>query len=300
MRLLGIVLAIQIVLGLGLVAWGVQGFPLPGVLTEDEPAAAPARAPAPDRFDGPRAFALLREQVVRHGPRPAGSAASRRLAERLRRLLPDGRFERVPGGLRNVVGTLPGRRPAVLVGAHYDTYDGRGFVGANDGASGVALVVEAARALKRLDRGPDAPELRFVLFDGEEAPPGHEDFLAEGVRGSRAYARRHAKDLRAVVVVDMVADRDLSIPRELGSDARLWARLRAAADRAGVGWAFPERTREEVLDDHTPFAERGVPAIDIIDFSFPAWHTRGDDLDAVSPRSLDAVGEAVVELVRGL
>ena len=87
-------------------------------------------------FDGARAFALLREQVVEYGWRPAGSAALRRLAARLKTLMPRGRFETVAGhpGLRNVVGTIPGRSPAILVGAHYDVEaEPRGFVGANDG-----------------------------------------------------------------------------------------------------------------------------------------------------------------------
>ena len=88
-------------------------------------------------FDEKRAFALLREQVEL-GPRPAGSAASRKLAQRLRALLPNGRFQAVPNGLRNVIGVVPGRNPkrTIVVGAHYDTKDLPGFVGANDGASG--------------------------------------------------------------------------------------------------------------------------------------------------------------------
>jgi glutaminyl-peptide cyclotransferase len=312
-RFLGALLLIQVALGLGLLVWAVQGFPLPGFLADEEPAAAAPSPRAVDRFDARRALALVREQVAL-GPRPAGSAASRRLARRMRARLPAGRLERArdarakpgqaggagPGGLLlNVVGSLPGRRPAVVLGAHYDTFARPGFVGANDGASGVAVVVEVARALRRMRRGRDAPEVRFVLFDGEEAPPGADDFLTEGVRGSRAYARRHARELGAVVVVDMVGDRALAIPREAGSDPRLWARLRTAAARVGVARAFPPRTVGEILDDHTPFARRGVPAIDVIDFTFPAWHTRADDLDAVSARSLDAVGEAVVELLRG-
>src|SRR5919202_1194 len=95
-----------------------------------------------NRFDAGRAYAEVRYEVSL-GPRPAGSAASRRLAAHLRRLLPDGAYEPVAGGLRNVVGRLPGRRPAVLIVAHYDTNDAPpGFVGAEDGAGGTAAVVE--------------------------------------------------------------------------------------------------------------------------------------------------------------
>ena len=249
-----------------------------------------------DRFDGARAFRELRVQVAL-GPRPAGSAASRRLAERLRGELPAGAFEPVPGGLRNVVGALPGHEPAILVAAHYDTKDLPGFVGANDGAGGTAAVVELARALAR-SGAPGDRAVRFALFDGEESPRGSRAFLRDGLRGSRAYARAHAGRLREVVVVDFVADRRLSLPRERGSDPGLWARLRAAARRVGVAGVFPDRVRGAIEDDHTPFAAAGLPAIDLIDFDYPPFHTRGDDVSAVSERSLDATGEALVELLR--
>ena len=248
------------------------------------------------RFDGPRAFGELEAQVAL-GPRPAGSAASRRLAARLGRELPNGRLEPVPGGLANVVGGLPGREPAILVAAHYDTKDIPGFVGANDGAGGTAAVVELARALRR-GGAPGDRAVRFALFDGEESPRGSTDFLRDWLRGSRAYARAHARDLSEVVVVDFVADRRLSLPREAGSNPALWARLRAAARRVGVAGAFPDRTRGAIEDDHTPFAAAGLPAIDLIDFDYPPFHTPRDDLRAVSERSLDATGEALVALVR--
>jgi hypothetical protein len=81
------------------------------------------------------------------------------------------------------------------------------------------------------------------------------------------------------------------------SDFELWSRLRAAARRAGAGWAFPPRTQPAVSDDHVPFSRAGVPSIDLIDFDFPCWHTRCDDLAQVSERSLDATGESVLELI---
>ena len=309
-RPLFVLLAVQVVLGAALL-WALASGNLEDWVTgDDEPAkpaaATPAATPAAasrraDRFDSKRAFALLREQVE-IGPRPAGSAASRRLAERLRRMLPRGRFERVPGhpGLRNVVGSLPGRGKAVVVAAHYDTKKLSGFVGANDGAGGTAAVVELARQLRRAKRPAGAPPLRFVLFDGEEAPGEDDEFYEKGVRGSKAYAARHAAELQSVILLDFVADRDLSIPRESGSDAALWDRLRAAAGRAGVGRYFPPGVVGEVQDDHTPFTRRGIPAIDLIDFTFPCWHRTCDDMTAVSERSLDASGEAVFELVRSL
>ena len=263
-----------------------------------DPEAASTRLKV-DRFDGRRAFAELRRQVAL-GPRPAGSAASRRLAARLRRSLPRGRYEAIPGspGLRNVVGRLPGSKPAVVVAAHYDTKKIPGFVGANDGAGGTAAVLELARALRRIDRPAGAPELRFVLFDGEEATNDKADFFLSGLRGSKAYARRHRGEVRAVVLLDFVADKQLRIPREGGSDIALWARLRRAAKRVGAGATFPDEAAQEVLDDHTPFARAGIPAIDLIDFDFDCWHKACDDMSAVSARSLDRSGEAVLELLR--
>jgi hypothetical protein len=301
-RILVAALAVQIALGAGLVLAAVNGFPLIGG-APDEPAPQAAAADAhglrTNRFDARRAFAELRRQVAL-GPRPAGSRASRRLARRLRTLLPDGRFEGVPGGLRNVVGSIPGSAPAIAIAAHYDTKDLPGFVGANDGAGGTAAVLELARVLRRAERPAGAPELRFLLFDGEEAADDTEPFLESGVRGSRAYAAAHRGELRSLVLLDFVADRDLRILRESGSDAALWSELRAAARTVGAARAFPAGTIGTVQDDHTPFTARGVPAIDLIDISFACFHRTCDDMGAVSARSLDFTGETVYELVRRL
>ena len=268
----------------------------------DESTAQTARVSAPtvDRFDSARAWKHLKYQVSL-GPRPAGSDPAATLAQYLRERLPRGHFEAVPGhpGLRNVVGRIPGRKPAVVVAAHYDTKDLPGFVGANDGAGGTAAVLELSRALRKTKRPKGAPEIRFVFFDGEEATDDSREFLETGVRGSKAYARRHADEIRALVLLDFVAEKGaMRIPRESSSDLALWSRLRRAAARVGSGAAFPDATYGEVTDDHTPFLERGIPAIDLIDFTFPCWHKRCDDLSAVSERSLDVSGEAVLELLR--
>ncbi len=255
-----------------------------------------ARAARVDRFDGARAFALLRRQVEM-GPRPGGSPPSRKLAAFIRERLPHGRYEQLPHGLRNVVGELPGRGKAVLVAAHYDTKDIPGFVGANDGAGGTAALLELARVLGRTHRRAGAPPIRFVAFDGEEATDDS-DFYGTGLRGSKPYAARHADELQAMILLDFVADKDLAIPYEPDSDRALWDRLRAAARRVGSARAFPNRTQGEVQDDHTPFVRRGVPSIDLIDFDFPCWHKTCDDMSAVSERSLDMSGEAVLELLR--
>ena len=260
---------------------------------------AGAAAPPPDRFDEQKAFAFLKYQVAL-GPRPAGSRASRRLAAYLRARVPHGRYQAVPGGLRNVVGVVPGRNPRriVVVGAHYDTPEIPGVVGANDGASGTAVVLQLARSIRARTL---RPTVVFIFFDGEEAPPGTpgEQFEARALRGSKVAARAYAR-AEAMVLLDMVGDRSLSIPREEFSNARLWQRLRAAARRTGNARVFPARTRGPILDDHIPFLRAGVPAIDVIDFEFACWHRPCDDLRAVSPKSLNAVGESVAELLRSL
>ena len=89
----------------------------------------------------------------------------------------------------------------------------------------------------------------------------------------------------------------MRIPREASSDIELWGRLRAAARKVGAAAAFPDQVSGEVLDDHTPFLRRGVPAIDLIDFTFDCWHKTCDDLSAVSARSLDYAGEAVTQML---
>jgi glutaminyl-peptide cyclotransferase len=297
-RALSVVLAVQLVLALGFVALVATGA-LP--LGDGDSDASGRAAPRPkvDRFDAGAAWRLVEQQLA-IGPRPAGSPASRRLAVRLRRLLPNARFEPVPGGLRNVVAVVPGRDQGrlVVVGAHYDTKDLPGFLGANDGASGTAVVTQIARKLKRHQL---RPTVAFVLFDGEESPRGTPDlaFAEEGLRGSRVAAPR-LRRAEAMVLLDFVGDRRLRIPREALSDPALWARLRAAARRVGARRAFPSATRPAVLDDHVPFRQAGVPSINLIDFEFACWHRRCDDLGAVSQRSLDAVGETVVELLRSL
>jgi glutaminyl-peptide cyclotransferase len=258
-----------------------------------------APAPSIDRFDERGAWTWLVTQV-RAGPRPAGSPASRRLAARLRTALPRGAFQDVPGGLRNVVGFVRGRDPSryVVVGAHYDTKDLRGFVGANDGASGTAVVVELARSIRPRQL---QPSVLFILFDGEESPAGSPPsaFREEGLRGSTFAAPRYRK-AEAMILIDLVGDRDLALPREGLSDRALWGKLRAAAQRVGVSKAFPARTVGGILDDHIPFADQGVPAVDLIDLDYACWHRRCDNLSHVSARSLDAVGETLYELLRSL
>jgi glutaminyl-peptide cyclotransferase len=268
-----------------------------------EPVATPtatASQPA-DRFDGPAAFRLIRQQVA-VGQRPAGSPQLRRLAVKLRDRMPDGRFEAIPGEprLRNVVAVVPGTRPALVIGAHYDTLvEPDGFVGANNGAAGSAIVVQLARELAAAKRPRNAPELRFVLFDGEEPAQGlpeeQTNFYNAGLRGSRAYADAHGGEVGAMVLLDYVANKGLRLPREATSTPALWARLRKAARGAGADAQFPTGVGPAITDDHTPFLRAGIPAIDLIDWSYPG-HSLEDGMDKLSVHSTDAVGETVRRL----
>ena len=321
-RVLVVALIVQLALAGAIVYFSLEGWPLVGGGRDAEPVpvatkadAAPADLPSRfaagsdddgvptpriDRFDEAAALALLRRQVEVYGWRPAGSAALRRLAVDLRGRLPRGKLEPVRGhrGLRNVVGVVPGRLPAIVVGAHYDVEARpRGFVGANDGAAGTAAVVQIARAFAARPVPRGARELRFVLFDGEEEPPGSTDFARDALRGSRAYAERHADETRSMVLLDYIAGRGLQLPREQSSDADLWRRVRAAAARVGVARSFPATVGVGLFDDHTPFLDAGIPAVDLIDFEYPWKDTLQDNVDKVSARSLDVVGETVIELL---
>jgi len=295
-KLLGIVLAAQVVLGITLVALvATDNLPFTG---DDEADGSTPRAASVgvDRFDGAAAFRLLRRQVEL-GPRPAGSPESRRLARLLKRIIPRGEYQEVPGGLRNVVGTVRGREPGyVVVGAHYDTKDIPGFVGANDGASGTAVAAQLARTIRR-----PRHTVKFVFFDGEESPRGtpESQFEERGLRGSKVAAQTFV-GARAMVLLDFVGDRRLAIRYEDNSSPGLWRKLRSAARRVGALEVFPRGDQGPVSDDHVPFLEQGVPSIDLIDFDFPCWHRRCDDMSAVSQPSVNAVGETIYELLQAL
>jgi glutaminyl-peptide cyclotransferase len=269
--------------------------------------AGPGEAAAAATFDEQRAFEDLEAQVE-FGPRPAGSAANRELtrflAERLREA--DVQEVQIQRPHRNVVGVIPGSEAgAIVVGAHHDTKDAiPRFVGANDGASGVAVVLELARALPDEVEGPS---IHVALFDAEEAR-GNRPFVRDGARGSEQYVRYAEADppaqgspplddIRAMVLFDLIGDCDLQIPREANSDPELYALFEEAAGGAPLGGATGP-----ILDDHIPFDEAGVPAVDLIDFTYgpgPSpgawWHTPEDTLDKVCPESLGAVGRAALE-----
>src|SRR3954447_19883204 len=310
-RALVIILAVQLVLGGAVVFAATQDFFGAGA---GDKRAAPAAGRA-DRFDVKRAWRLVRMQLAT-GPRPAppapppapaqrpaASPQRRGRAEPLRRLLPRGRFEDLDPespGLRNIVGDLPGRGPPILIGAHYDTQaEPEGFVGANDSAAGTAAVIELARAL-RPSRARAGRAVRFVLFDRGGEPAGQSDrpFQTSGLRGSRAYVEAHPDDARELVLLDYVAARGSTFRRENDSDPAVWARLRAAARAASVGAYFPPGDQGVgIVDDTFPFLQRGIPAVDIIDWGYRYKQGTQDTLDKLDRRVLDAVGEAVAALV---
>jgi Zn-dependent M28 family amino/carboxypeptidase len=251
-------------------------------------------------------MALIQRQVA-VGQRPAGSPQLRGLADELRPMLPNGTFEPFASsgpqhGLRNIVGTLPGQPPAILIGAHYDSeYHPKGFVGANDSAAGTAALIELARRLPS-ELPKDHREIRFVLFDGEEDPPGcsDKDFEFCALRGSRAYVAAHPGQVGDMILLDYIANRGARIPRETNSSAPLWAELRQAAEEVGAEDVFPDTTQQPVLDDDIPFLEQGIPSIDLIDFSYPYADTVQDTPDKLDEAVLDKVGEAVSQLVINL
>lgn len=304
-KLLVVALVGQLALFGGLIALTVHGFPFFGGGGHDgDPIATSlvaGRVPKANvnRFDGRRAMATARMQVDA-GPRPAGSRALRRVAEKLRAELPDGHFENVPAqpGLRNIVGDLPGPGPVIVIGAHYDTINSpKGFVGANDSAAAVGAVVELARALKKVQRSAISPGIRFVLFDGEEEQKPTDDFYRDALRGSKSYVQLHAEEVRAMVLLDYIGNKGVRLPREGTSTTSLWDDVRAAAKKVGVGAIFPDKTQTSIFDDHTPFLRADIPAVDLIDWSYPYQHKLTDSYDKLSVDSVDAVGETIVQLI---
>jgi Zn-dependent M28 family amino/carboxypeptidase len=258
---------------------------------------------AQSAFDGQRAFHDLAAQVAL-GPRPAGTRASHKAAKLIRRGLAEAGVKhiRTQRPYRNVLGTIPGSQPGtIVVGAHYDTKSRiPHFVGANDGASGVAVLLELARTLPRPMPGPS---VQLVFFDAEEAKG--DNFEASGDRGSRQYVKYAASAkqgsapldaIKAMVLFDMIGDCDLAVPREANSDKQLYRLF--GNDEPFGGHTFP------VEDDHTPFLKAGIPSLDLIDFDYGPgpppgnyWHTSQDTLDHVCPESLDAIGEAALTAI---
>jgi Zn-dependent M28 family amino/carboxypeptidase len=265
-----------------------------------------ARPQGPSGFDGARAHEHVR-QLVAIGPRPAGSpgaAETRRyIASRLSELgvrAAEDPFEAAtplgPVRMANVAATLPGARAdRLVIAGHYDTklFPQAYFVGANDGGSSTAFLLELARVLRAR---PNPLTIELLFLDGEEAVIAWTG--NDHTYGSRHYvdaARRSGSlaSIRALILVDMIGDRDLAIRRESQSTPWLTDLIWASARRLGLSRHFLDESTP-IEDDHVPFLEAGVPAVDVIDLDYPAWHTPADTLDQVAARSLQVVGDVVL------
>lgn len=279
-------------------------------------------------FDAERAFKHIEKQVA-YGPRPAGSAALEQLRAWLVAELksygltvttqpfvaktPSKKFPTLR--MENVIAELPGTSSdVIIIASHYDTkyMEDEVFVGANDAGSSTAVVLELARVLAATPaeerRFPHT--LQFVFFDGEEAVVEWEG--DDNTYGSRHFVERlqatnQTKRVKAMILLDMVGDADLSIPKEYQSSAWLANILHETAHELGYGAHFP-KTTHVIADDHIPFLKAGIPAVDLIDFTYGTdevnfgpggpenayWHTARDTVDKLNPRSLKIVGDTVL------
>jgi len=266
---------------------------------------APASA-----FDSTRAWEHLRRQVA-FGPRPSGSPAivetRRYLAAQLKDAGISAREQAFVGmtplgevSMANVIATIPGKRPErVVLASHYDTKLFRDFrfVGANDGASSTAALLELGRALKGRT---NEFTIELLFLDGEEArmPEWRGN---DNTYGSRHYVQAAQKDgslktLKALVLLDMIGDKDLTIRRDSNSTPWLVDVLWSTAARLGHSATFSNQLTT-IEDDHIPFLRAGVAAADIIDLDNPTWHTPQDDLEHVSQQSLKVVGDVVLAAI---
>ncbi len=257
---------------------------------------------APPRFDGERALRDVHTQIA-FGPRTPGSAAQAQFLEWSRsELSAAGWQSHIQVGtkkghiIQNLVAYRdPDLPPRILLGAHYDSrlYADRdpdpakrvqAVPGANDGASGVAVLLELARVL------PADMPVWLVFFDAEDNGqiPGWDWIL-----GSRTFVEQMTIRPEAMILVDMVGDADLRLPLEQNSDPVLQAEIWSQAAALGYEEIFVAETGYRIYDDHLPFIEAGIPAVDIIDLDYPYWHTTADTPDKISAASLQAVGETL-------
>jgi glutaminyl-peptide cyclotransferase len=263
-------------------------------------------------FSGPSAFEYTR-QAVDFGPRPAGSPANLKLQamilEDLKKSgaeLSDDAFTAQspygPVAMKNIIAKFPGKSgKAIVVTGHFDTklFTMGKFVGASDGASSTGLLLELARVLKGEKRTDD---VYIVFFDGEEAFRDWSD--TDSLYGSRHLAERWKKEgllprIKALINVDMIGDKNLNVQPDQNSTLSLRELVWKIAADMGYKEFFPTNPIS-IDDDHMPFIKLGVPAVDLIDFDYPAWHMEDDTLDKLSPRSLEVVGSVVVETIHRL
>jgi Zn-dependent M28 family amino/carboxypeptidase len=262
-----------------------------------------------DGFDAIRAFKDLKH-LVDFGPRPAGSKnleqTRRWIVDQLHqasaKVEEDSFVAATPLGpipMTNIIAKIPSVEDSIMIIAgHYDTKRmATPSVGANDGGSSAAFLLEMARVLARRS---NKVAYWLLFFDGEEAVERWSN--ADGLYGSRHFAQELSaqgtlKRVRELILVDMIADAHLDIKREAHSTACLSDIVFGEAQRLGYGRYFLNSPRA-TEDDHIPFLELGVPAVDIIDFDYGPfnlyWHTRYDTADKCSPASLGIVGRVVL------
>jgi len=268
-------------------------------------------------FDGAKAYDHV-AKLVSFGPHPPDSAAIRQAQAYIRSQLQgfgcavdeDDFHAQTPLGplqMKNIVAKIPGTGPGIiLLLTHYDTKRLADFVGAEDGGSSTGLMLEIARLL--CIRKKQSNTVWIAFLDGEEAQGG-EWTDADSVYGSRELAARLAlsgelKRVRAVILADMVGQKNLHLLREENSTSWLADLVWRTAARLGYRNVFPSGDLGPISDDHVPFLKRGVAAVDLIDLGdyqvLGYWHTSQDTLDKISPRSLAVVGHVLLETVNEL
>ena len=284
---------------------------------------SPTPTPTPLTFSGERALADAARQLAA-GPRTVGSQAHQEIGDWIaveaekagwQVEFQETTFQGQP--VRNIIAKWGQGEPWIVLGAHYDSRlaadqdidplkQSQAVLGANDGASGVAVLLDLARTLPGQlgspasgalagDDLPRAQQIWLVFFDSEDNGrlPGWDWIL-----GSRAFVadlpnQADSRTPAAAVIIDMIGDKDLNIPFEQSSDQRLNQEIWAAAAAAGYAGQFLSQPGLNILDDHTPFLEAGIPAADLIDFDYPYRHTTADTLDKISAESLQAVGDTL-------
>ncbi len=279
------------------------------------PAAARAPAPLPVGVSGAQALEHVR-QLLKFGPRLPGSEGHRWAEDYIIRQLRLAYAEveevnfaaQTPQGvvpMKNIIGKFGGSSGDVVVLAgHYDSLRREGFVGANDGGSSAALLLELARVAGRQKSRPLA--VWVVFFDGEEAfrQWGPQDSLFGSRYQASAWQRAGVLGrIKALILVDMIGDKDLTVRRDLNSTPWLTEMLWQIARQKGYQAQFLDETMA-IEDDHLPFVRAGVPAVDLIDFDYGPgnryWHTREDTLDKLGARSFEIVGDVILEAVARL
>ena len=258
-------------------------------------------------FDGQRAYQHVEAQLA-FGPRTPGSQAHGQTVEYLVAELEkcgwdveiqELTYQEQP--VRNVIARRGAGDRWIILGAHFDSrlvadqdrdpqLSMQPVPGANDGASGVAVLLEMARILPK--EIAKADQIWLVFFDSEDQGnlPGW-----DWIYGSRAFVDQLQGTPSAMVLVDMIGDADLNIFQEQNSDVELTRQIWETAASLGYQQQFIAEPKYRMLDDHIPFIDAGIPAVDLIDFDYPYWHTGQDTADKVSAASLEAVGRTLLE-----